>query len=661
MDERVLGLVEELLRPDRSSEVTYPSTHGVLLASGPNGLCRARFGPARKELLGPPIPRSWDVQTSATFAFAPKRAASWAARSFRGPKSLASGARCGAQMSSEPTDQHDEGLARTVAHLLRANAGHGAKFADAPGKTIEPPRDPGPDSTWHLTRRSGLEMGETLGQGGMGVVKLARQLTLDREVAVKTVQPKLQERARHPHAAPGGADPGRLEHPNILPVYDICLRRRRAAHRAEADRGARVEPAHAPRRGDPRRVRGRRDALEWNLGILMQVCNAVHFAHSRGIVHRDLKPENVMIGEFGEVYVLDWGIAVRIEDDGTGRFPLASDAKELAGTPQYMAPEMLGRTVARISPRTDVYLLGAILYEIIAGAPPHQGKDMPEMMQQIVLVAAGAARRAARPSSRASAGWRMDPRARAPLRERRGACASRLSRFLEHAGSRRLAEQALVRTNELRRQLDEPAPHSRSSSERIQTLFGECRFAYRQALASWPENDLAVAGQERALRAMIDYELAQHNPRSAATLLSSLGNARPGPACACRSGDDRLRAQRATHGRARALQEEARHGDRSPRAGHRRRRARSDLDGGAAGSSPSLYARYPNISRLPAIAFAVGVDPRAGHPGHPPAQGSAREQHHALAAARGLRGHGGADRARGRRARAAHRCRHRPR
>src|SRR5690606_8689637 len=101
---------------------------------------------------------------------------------------------------------------------------------------------------------------------------------------------------------------------------------------------------------------------------------AVRFAHARGVLHRDLKPGNVMIGNFGEVYLLDWGIAVALRDDGTGRFPLASEATELAGTPSYMAPEMLGREAGPpLSERTDVYLAGAVLYELITGRPPHVG------------------------------------------------------------------------------------------------------------------------------------------------------------------------------------------------------------------------------------------------------------------------------------------------
>ncbi len=421
---------------------------------------------------------------------------------------------------SDP-DSHE--LAQTVAQFVAANAAHRAVFAAAPGQTIEPPRTPASQRIEVITR-SGLELGATLGEGGMGVVRLARQLTLDRDVAVKMVQPKLENELVTRMLLQEALILGRLEHPNILPVYDIY-------HEGDKPRIVlkKIEGIEWNKLMRAPKVAGEKLAgaavLEWNLNILMQVCNAVHFAHSRGVIHRDLKPENVMIGAFGEVYLVDWGIALCTEDDGTGRFPLARDAKELAGTPHYMAPEMLGGSASQLSPRTDVYLLGSILYEIIAGAAPHRGKDIAEIVTQVVrsepviparcpAELAGICRTAMAP----------DPAHRFESAE---AVRLALQAFLQHAGSRRLARQALRRTEELIAQIKEPAPHARSHTERIQNLFGECRFAYRQALDSWPDNEAARAGQERALRAMIDYELTQHNPRSAATLLSSLPSAEP--------------------------------------------------------------------------------------------------------------------------------------
>jgi serine/threonine protein kinase len=500
---------------------------------------------------------------------------------------------------SEPFEPENEELARTIAQLVLANGAHRAPFAEMPGRTIEPPRKRAA-ATLPLVRRSGLELGATLGQGGMGVVRLARQLTLDREVAVKMVQPTLRSEPVTRMLLQEALILGRLEHPNIVPVYDIDHDGDEPRIVLKKIEG--IEWNKLMQRHDVIREQfAVGDALEWNLGILMQVCNAVHFAHSRGVVHRDLKPENVMIGEFGEVYVMDWGLAVCTEDDGSGRFPLARDALELAGTPSYMAPEMLGGKVSAISPRTDVYLLGALLYEIIAGVPPHRGSDLREMLLQVVTSQPKLPE--ASPSELARiCRTAMDPD---PSRRFESADAVRLALlgFLQHAGSRRLADQALRRTDELLACLREPSPHARSLSERIQVLFGECRFGYRQALASWPDNDLAIAGEERALHAMIDYELAQNNPRSAATLLSGLS-----------APDPHLRAR--VEQAVVAFEQSGQRMDELERF-----KKKLDMETGGRGraigagmlglvwtiapaAGPLMWEKFPSLHRLPAIAFA---------------------------------------------------------
>src|SRR6185503_17346084 len=110
-----------------------------------------------------------------------------------------------------------------------------------------------------------------------------------------------------------------------------------------------------------------------NVGILLQVLNAVRFAHSRGIIHRDVKPDNVMIGAFGEVYLLDWGIAVRpAETPGV--------VGPMVGTPRYLAPEMLDGALDDVGPHTDVYLLGATLHHILTGQPRHAGETLETVL-----------------------------------------------------------------------------------------------------------------------------------------------------------------------------------------------------------------------------------------------------------------------------------------
>ena len=105
----------------------------------------------------------------------------------------------------------------------------------------------------------------------------------------------------------------------------------------------------------------------------MKVGDAVAFAHARGVVHRDLKPENVMLGEFGEVLLMDWGMA--LSTSMLGELAEGEPHVGMGGTPAYMAPEMATGPITKIGPASDVYLLGAILYEAITGRPPHRGKN----------------------------------------------------------------------------------------------------------------------------------------------------------------------------------------------------------------------------------------------------------------------------------------------
>ncbi len=236
------------------------------------------------------------------------------------------------------------------------------------------------DPTQELPDASGLSLHDVIGSGGSAVVRMARQRSLAREVAVK--QPR-EEKLRWVLLREARIT-GRLQHPNILPVYDIV----------RSDEG---DPLILMKRvGGETWTRVMPDlSLEDNLRILLQVCNAVAFAHSQGVIHRDLKPDNVMIGEFGEVVLLDWGLAVRTEHLDEPWIPLASDQSGIAGTPAFMAPEMMGSVPAArargipvrdlpspgvVGPRTDVFLLGALLHLILEGEPPNQGRDVYEVL-----------------------------------------------------------------------------------------------------------------------------------------------------------------------------------------------------------------------------------------------------------------------------------------
>jgi len=423
-----------------------------------------------------------------------------------------------------PPPRDADELAKTIARLAHEHSAHRDSFVMSPRETIEDRRGARSPRAAAAQKSAaplaeprsglGLELGATLGEGGMGVVRQARQLALERDVAVKTIQPKLASDLATKMLLQEALILGRLEHPNILPIYDV--RHEAGEPHIVLKKIEGIEWSSVINR--PEVIRddlGADDALAWNLNILMQVCNAVHFAHSRDIIHRDLKPDNVMIGEFGEVYVMDWGLAVSLDDDGSGRFPLASDATQLAGTPQYMAPEMLGGGERLISARTDVYLLGAILYEIIAGHAPHRGSELAVMIGQVIVSRPPLPEscptelaRICRMAMDPDPGWRFESAEQVR---------TALQGFLQHAGSRRLADQAGARADEL---LALIAGKATDVAERIDDLFVECRFAYRQALELWPENEEAGRGLERVVQAMNEYELAQQQRIAELELLS---------------------------------------------------------------------------------------------------------------------------------------------
>lgn len=373
----------------------------------------------------------------------------------------------------------------------RADSTSGAKILELLRKLARPPPP--------------IEEETVLGQGGMGVVRLATQLPLGRKVAVKRLQPSHAKREDIEALLSEAWLSGSLEHPNIVPVHELGLdadglpvlvmKRIEGLSWSTLMRDADALAAHAP--GRP--------ALEANLRILMQVCNALHYAHARGVVHRDVKPDNVMVGGFGEVYLVDWGIAVA-----------PGPSTQLAGTPVYMAPEMLGGPNAVISARTDVYLLGAVLCELLTGRPPHDGSTAEALTSSVL---------ASSPGFPADAPVELAALARLcmsahPAQRPESALAVRvaLEDFLAHAGSLELTAQAERRLAELQTLLASNEPDSR----RVFDLFSECRFGFQQALRDWAHNVRARHGLDGAVKAMVRYQLGMGSARTAQSLLSEL-------------------------------------------------------------------------------------------------------------------------------------------
>ncbi len=209
------------------------------------------------------------------------------------------------------------------------------------------------------------EIVRKLGEGGMGVVWLARQSALNREVAIKQIRlDKLKssaartlERERQAFVAEAIVT-GRLSHPNIVPIHDM----------GTDDDGSLLYSMKSVSGVSWDKVIGR-NSLEENLEILSKVCDGIAYAHGHGVVHRDLKPSNIMVAEFGEVLVMDWGTALPMAHFPKPMENLATAGR--AGTPAYMPPEQAEGDLLKIGPYSDIYLLGAILFEIVTGVPPH--------------------------------------------------------------------------------------------------------------------------------------------------------------------------------------------------------------------------------------------------------------------------------------------------
>lgn len=363
---------------------------------------------------------------------------------------------------------------------------------------------------------------DVLGEGGMGRVFLAEQRGLGRKVAVKALRPEANQPHHVEKLLQEAWITGSLEHPNIVPVHDIEIDRdgipRVALKRIEGQHwGTYLHDAlHAQRRLKVN------DLLEWNLRILIQVCQAVHFAHARGFIHRDLKPENVMIGEFGEVYVADWGLALALKPDPRGRWPDIETTTDIAGTPAYMAPEMLAGSSHRLGPHTDIYLLGGILYEILTGDVPHRGDSFREVCASILssppALPEGAPAELAAICSRAMA---LDP---AERHQSADEFREDLEGFLRHRGSRQIAYRAERTLDRLATLLRSGRSDTPEGVAEAYSLYTQCHYGFREAIRSWDGNTRARAGLERAVAMMVDWELARGAIDGAAGILASLSD-----------------------------------------------------------------------------------------------------------------------------------------
>ncbi len=375
-----------------------------------------------------------------------------------------------------------------------------------------------------------------LGEGAMGIVFSARQTTIDRVVALKMAKPSFQQneesRRRFLYEAQITAD---LDHSNIVPIHELG-----------ANESGMLFYSMKLVQGTGWNAVIRKKTREQNLEIYMKVTDAIAFAHSKGVIHRDLKPENTMLGRFGEVFVTDWGTAINQTKDTTGlarparqgdKFVIVQDGKKfrrgdtiaflnddevfeqrqivsvddidpnrlylrkklshtydslkdlrvmkmmnMAGTPCYMAPEMAGHDLPKISKLSDVYVLGAILYDIVTGRAPHTGKSVTECLRAALdnnVIVTGNDDPLLKIAYKA---MESEPENRYQSVEELQDAVREYRRHAESIAltdrSHELLEQAMVKGD--------------------YEMYSRTVFGYRDAIELWPENQLAVAGLKKS-------------------------------------------------------------------------------------------------------------------------------------------------------------------
>ncbi len=399
------------------------------------------------------------------------------------------------------------------------------------------------DSTAPQNAASDLSLTSILGEGGMGRIHLARQRSLERDVAVKT----LKDGAPHQLALAllrEARTTGALEHPGVVPVHALgvdsrgqpllVMKRVEGADFSEL-LAAPDHPIWLGRQG--KNV----DRLTAKLEIVLQVSRTLDFAHARGVIHRDIKPANVMVGRFGEVYLLDWGIA-------TKKGPAESF---LVGTPGFMAPEMfLGGVVDE---RTDVYLLGAMLHNVLTGALRHADHDL-RAAGESALASAAVVYGPDVPSQLADLCNRATRRAPDERPQSAEEFRDVILAFMQNRAALELSDAARERLSAFRELMvsapPDAAPTNLTAAYRLIT---EARFGFAQCLRSYPTHEEANAGARESVTALVELELRQGHVDSADALLDEL--AVPDAALEKRVADVRanLMAQRSEAGRLEAL------------------------------------------------------------------------------------------------------------
>ena len=325
---------------------------------------------------------------------------------------------------SDPADSLDAGLAAAFGRTAPPRSSLGdmrpVLLKEAEGESahvVKPKSDamPSPEQTGDRYQLFG-----EIARGGMGAVLRGRDVDLGRDLAVKVM---LEKHANRPEVARRFLEEaqigGQLQHPGVVPVYDIGHFGDRPFFTMKLVKGKTLAALLAARVVGPVSNRPGASPAGWKpaphelprfLGIALQVAQTLAYAHANGVIHRDLKPANIMVGAFGEVQVMDWGLAKVLAEGGladeerasqahepsadatairtvrssgsTGSHGTYTEAGALLGTPAYMPPEQANGDIANLDRRADVFGLGALLCEILTGKPPYVGRSTEEVRRQ---------------------------------------------------------------------------------------------------------------------------------------------------------------------------------------------------------------------------------------------------------------------------------------
>ncbi len=365
---------------------------------------------------------------------------------------------------------------------------------DDPGWSFtdeSPDADSLPDATRSLVlnRQALLEsrygVSTKLGEGGMGVVWLARDRNLGRDVALKTIPPERMNSKRLARFVSEARITAQLEHPAIVPLHDLFISgggdvyysMKRVQGRSLAD------VLDDLRAGDP--ASHQRNNLVHLLGVFRTAAQAIAYAHTRRVVHRDVKPANIMLGDFGEVLVMDWGVARLLDDapedlvavnlDGANLMATADGA--MVGSPAYMAPEQFSPEGAAVSPASDVYALGVMLYEILTLKRPFKADTIGRLLYLVAkgqfLPPSAVAPHREIPSEVEAICLRAMARSPDDRYADAGELTSALEDWLEGVGPRQEAERLVAQGRELLLVFARRASEAEEAELRVRTLNAE--------------------------------------------------------------------------------------------------------------------------------------------------------------------------------------------